>query len=90
MLHRANGDRKRIMVTLPHAVVSQLDELIVCENCSRSRMVHRILNMYFHSRQSVAVQLEQMRCGYEEMARINLALAEEGVFLDDEKGLRRE
>ncbi|MDD2421682.1 MAG: ribbon-helix-helix protein, CopG family [Heliobacteriaceae bacterium] len=70
-------DLKRIQVSLPQSLLSELDRILLTENMNRSQLIREAVNLYMveHKRK---VLRDQMRQGYIEMARINLELAMEG------------
>jgi len=84
VLRHEDVEYTRIIVTLPNTLVSELDQLIVGEKCSRSHLVHRVLSRYVDAQRQFQIEMERLRNGYEEMALINLALAEEGLPADDD------
>ncbi|KAB2951836.1 ribbon-helix-helix protein, CopG family [Heliorestis acidaminivorans] len=70
-------DLKRIQVTLPETLLTELDRVLMAEKMNRSQLIREAVNLYMieHKRK---VLRDQMRRGYIEMARINLELALEG------------
>lgn len=66
---------KKILISVPEALLQEVDAQVSCEQVSRSRLIQRAVRFYL-SEQKKARQLQQMKTGYREMADINLELAE--------------
>ena len=75
------ADLKRIMISIPNSLLQEVDGIIAMEKLSRSQFVRDAMRLYIEDRKRKAVR-DMMRKGYQEMAVINLALAEEGLLLD--------
>lgn len=72
---------RRIMISIPNNLLQEIDGIIAMEKLSRSQFVRDAMRLYIEERRRKAVY-EVMRQGYQEMAGINLALAEEGLLAD--------
>ena len=77
------ADLKRIMISIPNSLLQEVDGIIAMEKLSRSQFVREAMRLYIEDRKRKAVR-DLMRKGYEEMAIINLTLAEEGLMADSE------
>lgn len=66
---------KKILISVPETLLQEVDDLVSCENLSRSRLIQRAV-MFYIKEQKKARLYEQMKNGYREMADINLKLAE--------------
>ncbi len=66
---------KKILISVPETLLQEVDDLVSCENLSRSRLIQRAV-MFYIKEQKKARLHEQMKNGYREMADINLKLAE--------------
>jgi CopG family transcriptional regulator/antitoxin EndoAI len=75
------AELKRIMISIPNNLLQEVDGIIAMEKLSRSQFVREAMRLYIEERQRKAVR-DMMKKGYQEMAIINLALAEEGLFAD--------
>lgn len=75
------AELKRIMISIPNNLLQEVDGIIAMEKLSRSQFVRDAMRLYIEDRKRKAVR-DMMRKGYQEMAVINLALAEEGLLLD--------
>lgn len=85
MLHTGGGDGvaelRRIMISIPNALLQEVDGIIAMDKLSRSQFVRDAMRLYIEDRKRKAVR-DMMKKGYQEMAVINLALAEEGLLAD--------
>lgn len=75
------AELKRIMISIPNSLLQEVDGIIAMEKLSRSQFVREAMRLYIEDRKRKAIR-DVMRKGYQEMAVINLALAEEGLFAD--------
>lgn len=85
MLHIGGGegvaDLRRIMISIPNALLQEVDGIIAMDKLSRSQFVREAMRLYIEDRKRKAVR-DMMKRGYQEMAAINLTLAEEGLLAD--------
>ena len=77
------AELKRIMISIPNSLLQEIDGIIAMEKLSRSQFVREAMRLYIEERKRRAVR-DMMRKGYQEMAIINLTLAEEGLTIDAE------
>lgn len=75
------ADLRRIMISIPNSLLQEVDGIIAVEKRNRSEFVREAMRMYIEERKRKAVR-EIMKRGYQEMAIINLTLAEEGLMVD--------
>ncbi|MDD4600327.1 hypothetical protein SDC9_11364 [bioreactor metagenome] len=75
------AELKRIMISIPNSLLQEVDGIVAMEKLSRSQFVRDAMRLYIEDRKRKAVR-DMMRRGYQEMAVINLALAEEGLLID--------
>jgi CopG family transcriptional regulator/antitoxin EndoAI len=75
------AELKRIMISIPNSLLQEVDGIIAMEKLSRSQFVREAMRLYIEDRKRKAIR-DVMRKGYQEMAVINLSLAEEGLFAD--------
>lgn len=73
---------KRIVVSVPAALLREVDGLVAMERWNRSALVREAVRIYVEERKKRDMR-QQMKRGYREMARINLTLAEEGPLFDE-------
>lgn len=71
------------MISIPDSLLQEVDGIAAMEKLSRSQFVRDAMRLYIEDRKRKAVR-DLMRRGYQEMAAINLTLAEEGLAADAE------
>ncbi|HHX94921.1 MAG TPA: ribbon-helix-helix protein, CopG family [Clostridia bacterium] len=74
---------KRIMISLPESLLEEVDGLAMLEKRNRSEFIREAMKLYISERKRRAIR-EQMKHGYQEMAKINLSLAEENYEVENE------
>lgn len=77
------AELKRIMISIPNSLLQEVDGIVAMDKLSRSQFIREAMRLYIEDRKRKAVR-DMMKKGYQEMAVINLSLAEEGVVADDE------
>ena len=75
------AELKRIMISIPNSLLREIDGIVAMEKLSRSQFVRDAMCLYLEDRKRKAI-IESMRKGYQEMAAINLSLAEEGLYAE--------
>jgi len=66
---------KKILISLPDTLLSEIDEYIESKNINRSEFVRRAMKGFLREQQLSSMR-EQLKKGYQEMGEINLSLAE--------------
>ncbi len=66
---------KKILVTLPDTLLKEVDSIITVEKTNRSEFVREAMRLYIRERRRIEMR-DKMRKGYQEMAEINIKLAE--------------
>ncbi|GBF32237.1 cell death antitoxin YdcD [Desulfocucumis palustris] len=74
---------KRIMISLPDNLLAEVDGIVAAEQLNRSELIREAMKLYIAERKRRLLR-EQMKMGYMEMAKINLALALEQYRLESE------
>jgi len=74
---------KRIMISLPDSLLAEADKIAASEQLNRSEFICEAMKLFIEDRKRRMFR-EQMKKGYLEMAKINLALAVENYFLESE------
>jgi CopG family transcriptional regulator/antitoxin EndoAI len=77
------ADLKRIMISIPDSLLQEVDGIIASEKRNRSEFVREAMRLYIEEKKRKETR-ESMRRGYQEMAKINLVLAEEGLLAESE------
>lgn len=71
------------MISLPESLLEEVDGMASLEKRNRSEFIREAMKLYIMERKRRALR-EQMKKGYQEMARINLALAMENYDVENE------
>jgi len=71
------------MISLPQSLLEEVDGLLALERRNRSEFIREAMKAYISERKRRSVR-EEMKRGYQEMAQLNLALAQEHCALEDE------
>jgi CopG family transcriptional regulator/antitoxin EndoAI len=74
---------KRVMISLPDTLLEEVDGIAAAEQLNRSEFIREAMKLYISERKRRLLR-EQMKRGYLEMAKINLALALENYRLEAE------
>lgn len=74
---------RRIIITVPEKLLSEVDDITVFECKNRSQIVREAIKFYLRERKRALI-IEQMKKGYLEMAEINLTLACEDNGIEDD------
>ena len=74
---------KRIMISLPDNLLEEVDGIVASEKVNRSEFIREAMRIYIEQRKRQVIR-EQMKKGYKEMAKLNLALADESQRLEEE------
>jgi CopG family transcriptional regulator/antitoxin EndoAI len=74
---------KRVLITMSDNLLEEIDSLAKKERKSRSEIVREVMKVYIAKKQKSYVA-ENLALGYQEMAQINLELAEMCFDADNE------
>ena len=77
------AESKRIAVSLPNALLKEIDNIICDESCNRSEFIRNATKFYIQEVKKTNI-VERMKHGYMEMSEINITLAEIGLTADNE------
>jgi CopG family transcriptional regulator / antitoxin EndoAI len=75
---------KKILISIPDNLLEELDNIVSNEKTNRSILVREAMNLYIREKHKIELR-EKMRNGYEEMAQINLRLAEVCLGADNDQ-----
>jgi len=76
------AELKRIIVSLPHNLLQEIDSIVSQERCSRSEFIREAMRLYLEEKRKREVR-EKMKKGYLAMAQINLEIAEEFLEIEN-------
>lgn len=80
---------KKILISIPDNLLEELDNMVSINKTNRSILVREAMNLYIREKHKVELR-DKMRNGYEEMAEINLRLAEDCLGADNDQQRRYE
>lgn len=76
-------ETKRIMISLPHYLLEEVDGIVASEKRTRSEFIREAMRLYLQERKKERIR-ERMRKGYMEMAKLNLTLSKEALQAENE------
>lgn len=80
------AETKRIMISLPHNLLEEVDGIVASEKRTRSDFIREAMRLYLAEREKQQIR-ERMQRGYMEMAKLNLRLANEAFEVENEANL---
>ncbi len=75
---------KKILISVPDNLLEELDIMVSNEKTNRSMIVREAMSLYIREKHKVELR-DEMKRGYEEMAEINLRLAEGCLGADNDQ-----
>ncbi|HBY20531.1 MAG TPA: CopG family transcriptional regulator [Clostridiales bacterium] len=77
------AELKKILISLPNALLEEVDSIASIEKINRSEFVRQAMKLYIREKKKLKMR-DSMKKGYQEMAEINLKLAEICLEADNE------
>lgn len=74
---------KKVLITLPDYLIDELDDLAKYEKKDRSDIVREVMKTYLNEHRKEKIKSELIM-GYQQMANVNLALAQDCLDADEE------
>lgn len=78
------AELKKILISLPDNLLKEVDSIVSVEKTNRSEFVREAMRLYIQERRKIEMR-DRMKKGYEEMAEINIKLAEICFEADNEQ-----
>lgn len=75
---------KKILISIPDNLLKEVDSIVTVEKTNRSEFVRKAMKLYIRERRMLEMR-DDMKNGYEEMAEINIKLAEMCFEADSEQ-----
>ncbi|HOV69969.1 MAG TPA: ribbon-helix-helix protein, CopG family [Clostridia bacterium] len=72
------ADQKKVLLSMPDTMLSELDRLASEDGINRSELIRHAMKLYIEHRHKIEIR-ERMKRGYEAMAIINREWAETGI-----------
>ncbi|NLD48239.1 MAG: ribbon-helix-helix protein, CopG family [Clostridiaceae bacterium] len=66
---------KKILISLPDNLLKEVDSIVAMENINRSEFVREAMKLYIREKRRIEMR-DRMKKGYQQMAEINVKLAE--------------
>lgn len=73
------SELRKILISLPANLLNELDSIVSVDKTNRSELVREAMKLYIRERRKIEIR-DRMKKGYQEMAEINIKLAE--MFFD--------
>jgi len=69
------AEQKKILISLPDNLLKEIDNIVSVERTNRSEFVREAMRLYIREKRKIQMR-DSMKKGYQEMAEINIRLAE--------------
>lgn len=69
------AELKKILISLPENLLQEVDYVASLQKTNRSELVREAMKLYLREKRKIEIR-DKMKKGYEEMAEINVKLAE--------------
>ncbi|MBE7013044.1 MAG: ribbon-helix-helix protein, CopG family [Ruminococcaceae bacterium] len=76
--------QRKILISVPDSLLTEVDDFASSRNINRSEFIRDAMRLYIKERKKAEL-CSRLRRGYEEMAEINLDIAELCVSADEEQ-----
>jgi CopG family transcriptional regulator/antitoxin EndoAI len=74
---------KKIIISLPDSLLKEVDNIVSLEKINRSEFVRQAMKLYIKQKHRMDIK-DNMKRGYEQMAQINLELANMCLEADEQ------
>ena len=69
------AELKKILISLPDNLLKEIDSIVAVVKINRSEFVREAMKLYIREKRKIEMR-DRMKKGYQEMAEINMMLAE--------------
>ena len=69
------AELRKILISLPDNLLKEIDSIVSVEKTNRSEFVREAMKLYIREKRKMEMR-DKMKKGYQEMAEINIKLAE--------------
>lgn len=83
------AELRKILISLPDNLLKEVDSIVSVEKTNRSEFVREAMKLYITEKRKIEMR-DRMKKGYQEMAEINLKLAEMCLEVDNEQNQKYE
>lgn len=77
------ADVKKVLITLPESLLSEVDYLASMDNKNRSEFIREAMQHYLKERKRLELRAQMIQ-GYSEMAGLSTAISEEWLEAENE------
>ena len=78
------AELRKILISLPDNLLKEVDDIVSIGNINRSQFVREAMKRYIREIRKIETR-DSMKKGYEEMAEINIKLAEMCIEADNDQ-----
>ncbi len=78
------AELKKILISLPDNLLKEVDNIVSVEKTNRSEFVREAMKLYLREKRKMQMR-DRMKKGYQEMAEINIRLAEMCMDADSDQ-----
>ncbi|HEX9060639.1 MAG TPA: ribbon-helix-helix protein, CopG family [Clostridia bacterium] len=78
------AELRKILISLPDNLLKEVDSIVSIEKTNRSEFVREAMRLYIREKRKIGMR-DMMKKGYQEMAEINIKLAEMFFDADNEQ-----
>lgn len=78
------AELRKILISLPDNLLKEVDDIVSVEKINRSEFVREAMKLYIREIRRIEMR-DSMKKGYQEMAEINIKLAEMCVEADSDQ-----
>ena len=83
------AELKKILISLPDNLLKEVDNIVSVEKTNRSEFVREAMKLYLREKRRIQMR-DRMKKGYQEMAEINIRLAEMCMDADSDQQIKYE
>lgn len=83
------AELRKILISLPDNLLKEIDSIVSVEKTNRSEFVREAMKLYIREKRKMQMR-DKMKKGYQEMAEINIRLAELCMDADSDQQYKYE
>lgn len=80
------AELRKILISLPDNLLKEIDSIVSVEKINRSEFVREAMKLYIREKRKIEMR-DRMKKGYQEMAEINIKLADICFEADNDQQL---
>ena len=83
------AELRKVLISIPDNLLKEIDSIVTVEKTNRSQFVREAMKLYIRERRKIEMR-DTMKKGYQEMAEINIKLAEMCFDADSDQHVKYE